>query len=226
MSVDLMFGDRDDGFSLVECLVVVALLGILASLVIPSSSVLQRRLALDNGLRRLRVGLDRGRMAAERDRQPCALRLSTNDWKPPLAGDLPSCRGDVTLLAEPGADALEVRSNLPGAVRFSSNGLVLDGGLVVLFQPSHVQALFLVIGLPLGISRSGVYRDDPGGSLSSALCLTHGPPPCSRFHAGGVDAGSSLLCGVVVQLLFAETRQGGSLVEKLAAEAMATAHAG
>ena len=29
----------------------------------------------------------------------------------------------------------------------------------------------LVIGLPLGISRSGVYRGDPGGSLSSALCL-------------------------------------------------------
>ena len=29
----------------------------------------------------------------------------------------------------------------------------------------------LVIGLPLGISRSGVYRGDPGDSLSSALCL-------------------------------------------------------
>ena len=64
-----------------------------------------------------------------------------------------------------------MRSNLPDSVRFSSNGLVLDGGLVVVSHPSHAQALCLVIGLPLGISRSGVYRGDLNGSLSSALCL-------------------------------------------------------
>lgn len=176
MTSDLMRSDgssrnQPDGFSLVECLVVVALLGILATLAIPSSSAVQRRLELDSGLRRLRVGLDRGRMAAERNRQPCALQLSVTGWKSPPAGDLPACRGGVTLLTETGEGVLELRSNLPDAVRFSSNGLVLDGGLVVLSHPSHGQALCLVIGLPLGISRSGVYRGDPSGPLSSALCL-------------------------------------------------------
>ena len=175
MTRDLMRSDgssrtRPNGFSLVECLVVVALLGILATLAIPSFSAVQRRLELDNGLRRLRVGLDRGRMAAERDRQPCALQLSASGWQPPLTGELPACRGGVTALVETGEAALELRSNLPDAVRFSSNGLVLDGGLVVLAHPSHGQALCLVIGLPLGISRTGVYRGDPSGSLSSALC--------------------------------------------------------
>ena len=77
----------------------------------------------------------------------------------------------MTALAETGGGELELRSNLPDAVRFSTNGLVLDGGLVVVSHPSHGQALCLVIGLPLGISRSGVYRGDPGDSLSSALCL-------------------------------------------------------
>ena len=163
--------NRPNGFSLLECLVVVALLGILLTLAIPSSSAVQRRLELESGLRRFRVGLDRGRMAAERDRQPCALHLSATGWQPPLAGDLPACRGAVTPLAETGAGVLELRGNLPDAVRFSINGLVLDGGLVVLSHPSYGQALCLVIGLPLGISRSGVYRGDPGGSLSSALCL-------------------------------------------------------
>ena len=147
---------RPNGYSLVECLVVVALLGILASLTIPSSSAVQRRLELESGLRRLRVGLDRGRMAAERDRQPCALQLTATSWQPPLTGDLPACRGGVTALAETGAGELELHSNLPDAVRFSTNGLVLDGGLVVLSHPSHGQAFCLVIGLPLGISRSGV----------------------------------------------------------------------
>ena len=67
MPCDLMrsYGSRStrpNGFSLVECLVVVALLGILATLAIPSSGAVKRRLELESGLRRLRVGLDRGRM--------------------------------------------------------------------------------------------------------------------------------------------------------------------
>ena len=91
MPGDLMRSDgarsnRPNGFSLVECLLVVALLGILATLAIPSSSAVQRRLELDSGLRRLRVGLDRGRMAAIRDSQPCALQLSASGWQMPLTG--------------------------------------------------------------------------------------------------------------------------------------------
>ena len=55
MPCDLMRSDgsrstRPNGFSLVECLVVVVLLGILASLAIPSSSAVQRRLELDLSL--------------------------------------------------------------------------------------------------------------------------------------------------------------------------------
>ena len=50
----------------------------------------------------------------------------------------------MTPLKESGAGALELRSNLPDAVRFSTNGLVLDGGLVVLSHPSHGQALSLI----------------------------------------------------------------------------------
>ena len=51
------------------------------------------------------------------------------------------------------------------------SGFCLVECLVVLSYPSDPQALCLVIGLPLGISRTGVYRGDPGGSLGSALCL-------------------------------------------------------
>ena len=166
--------NRPDGFSLVECLVAVALLGILATLALPSPGALHRQLELDSALRRLRVGLDRGRMAAERDRQPCALQLTATGWSRPRRGDLPACRAASTALSEADsfADAgeLELRSNLPDSVRFSVNGLVLDGGLVVLFHPSHAQALCLVIGLPLGISRRGVYRGDPRSSLNSSQC--------------------------------------------------------
>lgn len=76
----------------------------------------------------------------------------------------------MTPLTETGSGELELRSNLLDAVRFSTNGLVLDGGLVVLSHPSHPQVFCLVVGLPLGISRIGIYRGDLSGFLSSALC--------------------------------------------------------
>ena len=64
------------GFTLVECLVVVAVLGILAATAIANPVSVQNRLELEGGLRRIRVGLDRGRMAAQRHHQPCGLALT------------------------------------------------------------------------------------------------------------------------------------------------------
>ena len=81
------------GFSLVELLVVIAVLVILVSTAIASPVSVKQYLELETGLRRLRIGLDRGRMAAERSQQPCALSLSPIGWVAALAGELPACRG-------------------------------------------------------------------------------------------------------------------------------------
>ena len=158
------------GFSLVELLVTIAVLGILVSTAIASPASVKQNLELETGLRRLRIGLDRGRLAAERSQQPCALSLSPNGWDAPLAGELVACRGAILDLREEGASALTLRSNLPDAVRFTANGLVLDGGLVVLSHPQRTQPLCLVIGLPLGITRTGTYLADVDRPLSSSQC--------------------------------------------------------
>ena len=164
--------DRDTcaGFSLVELLVVIAVLGILVSTAIASPVAMNQHLELESGLRRLRIGLDRGRLAAERSQQPCALSLSPIGWDAPLAGELPACRGGRLDLNEQGGSTLILRSNLPDAVRFTANGLVLDGGLVVLSHPQRTQPLCLVIGLPLGITRTGTYLADVDRPLSSSQC--------------------------------------------------------
>ena len=118
------------GFSLIELLVTIAVLGILVSTAIASPVAVNQHLELESGLRRLRIGLDRGRLAAERSQQPCALSLSPIGWDAPLAGELPACRGAILDLREEGASALTLRSNLPDAVRFNANGLVLDLSLI------------------------------------------------------------------------------------------------
>ena len=162
------------GFTLAEALVAVALLGILASVAISSPQQQRQRLELESGLRRLRVGLDRGRMAAERSGEPCGLSLTASGWEQPRSGDLPGCKRATTSLAETGSPPLLLHSNLPGTVRFTANGLVLDGGLVVLAHPQLWQRVCLVIGLPLGITRTGFYGADPSQQLSSSHCKPAG----------------------------------------------------
>ena len=158
------------GFSLVELLVVVALLGLLASLGLARPTSQHDQLQLESGLRRLRVGLDRGRRAALRHKAPCALELTPEGWTAPQQGVLPGCAGADTPLSELAPNPLVLQTNLPARVRFSANGLVLDGGMVLLRHPRLSRAACLVIGLPLGITRVGIYVANTSSVLSSSHC--------------------------------------------------------
>ena len=158
------------GFSLLELLVTVVIVGILATTALAQPGRDRERLALEVGLRRLRTGLDRGRMAAQRLAEPCGLALSQGGWQAPASGALDPCRGAGMALAELGSSALQLQTNLPEMLRFTANGLLLDGGLVVLSHPRVSQRLCMVIGLPLGITRTGIYQADPAVAFSSSHC--------------------------------------------------------
>ena len=159
-----------NGFSLLELLVVIVILGLLAGVALAHPGRDRERLQLTAALRRVQVGLDRGRMAAERNGQPCGLSLTAQGWQPPSGEGLPPCPAAATSLQELDHSALELHSNLPSTVRFTANGLVLDGGLVVLSHRRLSRRRCLVIGLPLGITRTGRYAADPQASLSSRHC--------------------------------------------------------
>ena len=156
------------GFSLLELLVTVVIVGILATTALAHPGLDRERLALEIGLRRLRTGLDRGRMAAQRQAEPCGLALSQGGWQ--ASGALAPCRGAGMALAELDSSPLQLQSNLPELLRFTANGLLLDGGLVVLSHPRVSQRLCMVIGLPLGITRTGIYQADPAVAFSSSHC--------------------------------------------------------
>ena len=158
------------GFSLVELLVVVALLGLLASLGLARPISHHHQLQLESAMRRLRVGLDRGRRAALRHKAPCALALTPQGWTAPQQGILPGCDGAVTPLSESAETPISLETNLPARMRFSANGLVLDGGIVLLRHPRVSRTACLVIGLPLAITRVGTYDLGTTGGLSSSHC--------------------------------------------------------
>ena len=163
------------GFSLVELLVTIAVAAVLASTALLRPGPQRQRLELDIAMRRLRVGLDRARLSAERHQQPCGLSLGEQGWQPPHSSALPVCPGALLPLIESGAGEstaalINLRTNLPELLRFTANGLVLDGGVVVLRHAQLGAQRCLVLGLPLGITRTGRYDAAPEQPLSSSHC--------------------------------------------------------
>jgi type II secretory pathway pseudopilin PulG len=157
---------RSQGFTLVEALLATSLLLILAGIsLVPARESLARQ-RLETATRRVLLGLDRGRLAAERRGQPCALAFAgRSGWQPPQGGSLAACEQEPIGLGEGVQDdgALEVEHNLPGEVRFSANGLLLDGGTVVLRHPHTTLTRCVVVSLPLGVTRVGLQGQ--GGCL-------------------------------------------------------------
>ena len=157
------------GFSLTELLVGVAIVGLLAALGWSGGSETLARQRLESATRRLDQGIQRGRAEAQKLGRPCGLSLSSQGWMPPGGGVLSPCLQTLESLKEPiAAGEVRLSHNFPAVLRFSSNGLVLDGGTAVLQASGTSLQRCLVMALPLGITRLGRYlggRCEPDPSL-------------------------------------------------------------
>lgn len=146
--------------SLPELLVAVVVLGLLIGLAFNSG---QRWLAdqrLEAAVRLVLAGLAQGREQAERTGRPCGLALEPTGWQAPRGSELPGClAAELPLQEAVGGGALQLQHNLPATLRFSSNGLVLDGGTVVLATTGITVPRCVVVALPLGITRVGQWRE-------------------------------------------------------------------
>ena len=158
------------GFSLPELLVTTAVLGVLSTVALVHAGPDRSRQQLDQAAQGLQLAIDRARLAAERDQQACGLQLM-----PELGGaesDLQPCPTVAPPLASHGlAAGIKAHTNLPPRLRFSINGLLLDGGLVVFSKQGTSHRPCVVASLPLGVTRQGTYGADPAQELNSRFCL-------------------------------------------------------
>ena len=165
------------GFSLLELLIAMAILAMMACWSFDSVGHYRQRIQVDAAARRLEIGFERARLAALRKQQPCAMNVSRQGWQPAESSSLATCVSSRLRLNEPlASSSIHWASNLPEVLRFAANGLLLDGGMVVLATNSRRYQRCLVISLPLGVSRIGYYRDelrDLPIRLSSSHCLPH-----------------------------------------------------
>ena len=148
-----------NGFSLAELVVRIAIVGLLAVLGWTGGSETLARQRLEAATRRLDQGIQRGRAEAQKLGRPCGLSLWPEGWAPPASSSLPPCLQTLETLKEPiAAGEVKLVHNFPAVLRFSSNGLVLDGGTAVLSASGTSLQRCLVMALPLGITRLGRYR--------------------------------------------------------------------
>jgi Tfp pilus assembly protein FimT len=150
---------RCGGHTLPELLVVASLLGVLALPALRQAGASLATQRVESASRLVALGLERGRAAAQRSGRPCALRLDAEGWGEPQGSSLPACEGGRISLAAAGDEAgIRLRHNLPAAVRFTTNGLVLDGGTVVVAADGTPLERCVVMALPLGVVRMGRWQ--------------------------------------------------------------------
>jgi hypothetical protein len=150
--------DREPGWTLPETALVVGLVGLVAIQMWRGTVEAMAVQRLQTASQRVTGGLEEGRAAALRLGQACGLRLGAKGWESPHGSGLPPCLGVTPGLGsgvDSGAGEPEVSHNLPDPVRFTANGLVLDGGTVWLRSNATPLVRCVVVSLPLGVTRVG-----------------------------------------------------------------------
>jgi prepilin-type N-terminal cleavage/methylation domain-containing protein len=159
------------GFSLPELLVASAVLLLLAGLALREGGETLALQEVEAASRRLAQGIERARAAAEERGRPCGLSLAEGGWVAPVDGGLEACTEAGLSLGEGvGRGSVVLSHNLPAVLRFSSNGLVLDGGTVVLTSATTELRRCLVMALPLGVVRLGRYTGPLEGAPDATAC--------------------------------------------------------
>ena len=158
---------RSSGMTLPELLLALLLLGMLAAVGLGGTTRLLARTRVEAASRRLAVGLEQARSAAEVSGEPCSLTLASRGWSVAGAGTLPPCQITDAVLEQ----GVRLSHNLPASLRISSNGLVLDGGTVVIGADGTDLQRCLVVSLPLGVVRQGRSTAKPGAMPRSSDCV-------------------------------------------------------
>jgi len=164
------------GFTLFEALMVLSVLALVMGLSVNWGQEAWARLQVEMAARRLLVGLERGREAAERSGEPCALVLAGRQgWEGQTTDAARACRGADTALHEGlWPSTLQLAHSFAGPVQFTANGLAIDGGTVAVGSHGTSLVRCLVMSPPLGITRLGRY-DQPVGDVPDARACKPDP---------------------------------------------------
>lgn len=157
----------NDGFTLIELIVVSIILGIVAAIAVPNFFALLSRYQVNNALEQLLGGIRETQQQAMSQGKRC--RVNINTGTNTLTANSNGCLLNTRNID----DSIYIRTNIPGAtpnITFSPKGTTTRMGTIVLTSDNTELQKCFVISLGLGIMRTGDYTGERTGSVSASEC--------------------------------------------------------
>jgi prepilin-type N-terminal cleavage/methylation domain-containing protein len=165
----------DRGYSLIEVLIVVIIIGILAAIAIPNFAGLLAQQRVFEGFETVKGAIKEAQRQAIRRGKRCRIQIDTTNRTikvktPDIYGSYEGC-----LLSDRSLPTgVEIKTNYATPViTFSPRGNTNSAGTIVVYHnQNNSTKKCLAISLGLGIIRSGNYTGDVSGSVSASNCQT------------------------------------------------------
>lgn len=168
---------KEQGFTLIETLVIVIIIGILSGIAAPSFLAINNRKKVEDAASKVQVALQEAQREAIRKSKTCTINVPDGNNQA-LTSDPASC----FVTGQRQLDGVSITSNLesPKQITFSFRGNSAvnnlpsgaDSGIIVLSMPdSSDKKRCLAIGNGIGIMRAGIYNGSTS-SITSSNCIT------------------------------------------------------
>ncbi len=159
----------DRGFTLIELMVAIIIVGIIAAIASPNFIGLLSRIKINNALEELLGAIKETQRLAMRSGNNCRINIDPN------TNILNATTNECSLNTRKIDEDITIRTNLSGStpnISFSQKGTTTKAGTIVLSSDlTNTQKCF-VISLGLGIMRTGNYTGSKTGSISPTNCET------------------------------------------------------
>ncbi len=158
---------RDNGFTLIEMLVTVIIVGVIGAIATPSVVGMWNRYTIDEGLRQIEGAIKEAQRQAIRQGKLCRVNIDPNTNT--ITGNPTDCLLSVREIN----DDIDIRTNLPGAIpniSFSRKGSTTNSGTIVVSSDYTDNQKCFVISLGIGITRTSNYTGSKTGSVSATNC--------------------------------------------------------